>query len=460
MKSFFEHVEQSATLVEAAKKNQIKNLFENQDFRIGLEFEFYNTRFLDEYGRMNSEQLLILTKYIDLINEVKKQNKSIVLKNKQSKTKMKRLVSAKQILDDFENKERKELLTIFSKISVDESELLDLTYRYINSALESMKKYMLPSDYRSDIFEKYKNNDSVLTKYIEFIANNASDDSPNVQKEFRSFYKKESNLPDFIHDPKISRAKTSSDGKKWLIVMDESVPASYGGVEFVSPVLTPREALIAVEKMFNYIRANGNTKSYESTASVGRKRDTQCGLHINISHKNPKKMRDLDVLKFLLLSDESRVDKDVKNFGDRKDADYIGSILKRLRARYNLKANILGKEKFVDSLLKNQMKLGQNLVQSLLIYMSQKYSNINITHYRYTNKSVRRAASERLEIRYFGGENYHLKLNLFRSTLGSILYALDVASDVTKEQERYRKKLYKLIDSFEDMTKEQTDPPF
>ena len=460
MKSFFEHVEQSATLVEAAKKNQIKNLFENQDFRIGLEFEFYNTRFLDENGRMNSEQLLILTKYIDLINETKKQNKSIVLKNKQSKVKMKRLVSAKQILDDFEKKERKELLTIFSKISIDESELLDLTYRYINSALENMGKYMLPSDYRSDIFEKYKKDDSVLVKYMHFIINNASDDSPDVQKEFKNFYKKESNLPDFIRNPKISTTKANSDGKKWLIVMDESVPASYGGVEFVSPVLTPREALIAVEKMFSYIRTNGNTKSYESMSSPDTKRDTQCGLHINISHKNPEKMRDLDVLKFILLSDESRVDKDVKNFGDRKDADYIGSILKRLKAHYNLKANQLGKEKFVNSLLKNQMKLGQNVVQSLLIYMSQKYSNINITHYRYKNKSVRRAASERLEIRYFGGENYHLKLNLFRSTLGSILYALDVASDVTKEQERYRKKLYKLIDSFEDMTKAQTDPPF
>ncbi len=46
--------------VEDVKKKEIKSLFSNEDFKVGLEFEFYNEKFLEATDRPTALDVLIL----------------------------------------------------------------------------------------------------------------------------------------------------------------------------------------------------------------------------------------------------------------------------------------------------------------------------------------------------------------------------------------------------------------
>jgi len=168
-------------------------------------------------------------------------------------------------------------------------------------------------------------------------------------------------------------------------------------------------------------------------------------------------------LKFILFSNEGQVKSD-KLFGDRKHADYIGEILEELRRIYknNAKALSNGREKeFIEDLIQNKMTKGKKFLNSMIYMINDKYSNINMKHYSQRNKTKRRKSSERIEIRYFGGENYERKFPLFKRVLGELLYALDVATDPEKEKNNYYRKVYRLLSSVEQSPKlKLNEPPF
>ena len=139
MKAFHEF------LLEGIKKDQINRVFANKDFKIGLEFEFYNEDFVRENNRPSTKEVLVMADYVELINETKKQNVKIVMKNKTSKTSPNRkIVTPEQIMDDFSKSNRSVLFGFFKRNGINEKELVELTYRYINSALEKSEKYMKP----------------------------------------------------------------------------------------------------------------------------------------------------------------------------------------------------------------------------------------------------------------------------------------------------------------------------
>lgn len=444
-----------------AKRNQIRSMFNNNDFRVGLEFEFYNEDFIRDSGRLTAEEVLIIGQYADLINETKSQNRRLLAANKMEKKKT-ALVSAEDILNDFEQKDLRVLLNFFSQNGIDRKELEELTYRYINSALEKLEKWFAPGDYRKDIFQKYHGEHPKLKKYLEIIIKTVSTQTDEISNEVRKYYKKPEKLPKFIKDPKILTRRGDSDPSRWTITTDESVLATIGGIEFVSPPLLPKEAIEQTEKMFFYIARNGNTKSHSTDDTVDNRKNAQCGLHINISF-TAERMKNFDALKFILFSNEGQVNSN-KLFGDRKHADYIGEILKELRKIYknNAKALSNGQEKeFIEDLVQNKMTKGKKFLNSMIYMINDKYSNINMNHYSHRNKTKRRKSSERIEIRYFGGENYERKFSLFKRVLGELLYALDVATDPEKEKNNYYRKVYRLLSSVEQSPQlKLNEPPF
>ena len=459
-KLFGEEYEEEQDLVEA-KKNQIRSMFNNNDFRVGLEFEFYNEDFLRDTGRLTADEVLIIGQYAELINETKAENRMRLAANKMERKK-KKLVSAEDILNDFDQKDLKVLLKFFSQNDIDRKELEELTYRYINSALEKLEKWFAPGDYRKDIFQKYPKEHSKIKKYIDIITKTTSTQTSEISNEVKKYYKKPEKLPKFIKDPKIITNGNNSDPKRWTITTDESVLATIGGIEFVSPPLPPREAIEQTGKMFYYIARNGNTRSHSTDDTVDNRRNAQCGLHINISF-TPERMKNFDALKFILFSNEGQVNSK-ELFGDRKHADYIGEILKELRKIYknNAKALSNGREKeFIEDLVQNKMTKGKQFLNSMIYMINDKYSNINMNHYSHRNKTKRRKSSERIEIRYFGGENYERKFSLFKRVLGELLYALDVATDPEKEKNNYYRKVYRLLSSVEQSPQlKLNEPPF
>ena len=67
LKSFSE---KSQPIEESLTKPQVKEVFSNNNFKIGLEFEFYNENFLEDTNRASSEEAIALTGFTSIIKEV------------------------------------------------------------------------------------------------------------------------------------------------------------------------------------------------------------------------------------------------------------------------------------------------------------------------------------------------------------------------------------------------------
>lgn len=422
---------------EGIKKSQIDDVFNNDDFKVGLEFEFYNDKFLQSTGRPSSEETLLLGLYTDIINESKKFNRKIITDNIKRKTNLKSIVTDTEIFNDFEVKDRKILVNFFTRNGIPKNELYEMTYYYVTHAGKNHEAAFNKEDFKQNIFDKYEKQDKKIKKFIDILSK-VTQHVTVGHADIKRFYSKENNLPSMIQNPQITTSETSSM-TKWSIKQDLSVSPMLGGIEFISPPMKPKDAIAATATMFNFIKQNGNTKNYAHEDSD--KKTIQCGLHINISYL-PNRMKNFDPLKFILFSHESQVNQK-KIFGDRKIADLIGGNLKKIRTLIKVSKNEADFEKGVEDILKTDIK---NIAKyfELLEYFS-KYFNINFENYNEKNKTSVRAKSERIEVRYFGGEGYEDKFTVFKRVLGELLYALDVATDAEKEKDLYYKKIYKLF---------------
>ena len=448
-----------------AKKNQIEEVFRNNDFKVGLEFEFYNEKFLEDSNRPSAEETLLLGTLSDLLTGAKKKNRNILNNNRNvEKNKRNKIITDDDILNDFQSRERSILLGLFKRQGFNEKTVADYIYYIVAQAGSRFKELYYPQNYKQDVFDRVKRQLRKLEKFMDLV--NAQTDENVPFADVRKFYKQERNLPPFIKNPLISPSyRATAKANRWAIVLDQSVSPALGGIEMVSPVMRPQEALEVTDKMFNYIRNVGNTKSMSSADEFEEsdpdydEKDMQCGLHINISF-TPERMKKFDALKFLLFSHESQVNNE-KLFGRRKEAEFIDGMLEAIKDNYYLTARRLNLRtpealgKWLDEKVKkNNMKKGISLLISTL-QLFDKYANINYSHYKFSNRSIRRAGSERIEIRYFGGEGYEDKIMTFRRVLGELLYALDVATDPEKEKDRYYKKVYKLLNNIEKFDKEK-----
>ena len=97
-----------------------------------------------------------------------------------------------------------------------------------------------------------------------------------------------------------------------------------------------------------------------------------------------------------------------------------------------------------DNMRKTLTSMDLMLMSSWGSAAADKYSNINLTHVQ-PHKRVVRKKDERIEIRFFGGENYHQRFDLFKRVLSELLYAMDVATDPEKEKQKYMKKVFRIV---------------
>ena len=99
-----------------------------------------------------------------------------------------------------------------------------------------------------------------------------------------------------------------------------------------------------------------------------------------------------------------------------------------------------------DNMKKGFEKINEMLMSSRGAAPADKGGNINLRHYSPHKRIVRRK-NERVEVRFFGGQDYHKKFDTFKRVLSELLYAFDVATDPEKEKQKYQKKVFRLLNT-------------
>ncbi len=433
------------SISESLTKPQVKEVFSSDNFKVGLEFEFYNHTFLEKNELPSAEDSLLINQFGELIMEVRRQNIKRISANKKSQ----KIYTDEDVFDDFEQKDKDKLFLFFISKRIKPRALKDSIYYFItNEGKAFFEEDLKKKCYKKDVIEKYKK------KRDEYFLFNHQFQNLLKQKEIkfddiRKFYRNAENLPSCVDSPIITTSKSKSSTSKWMIKEDESVTPGFGGIEFISPPMDVSDALKTTKEMFSYIQKMGNTNSFY-TDGPDEKRNQQCGLHINISI-SPEKMKNFDPTKFILFSNESQVDNE-KIFGDRKDSEHVMTVVKQLKRKfqnYNTSKSDKERKELFDSFLKDNMKkaLATMDVQLMAGWGGQaadKFSNVNLQNVQ-PHKRILRKKNERIEIRYFGGQDYEKKYDLFKRILSELLYALDVATDPEKEKQKYMKKVFRLV---------------
>ena len=453
-------------LSEDVKKNQIKTLFSNLDLKIGLEFEFFNEDFVKQNEIPDISEAIALDDLSDELLDLKQINRLIMKDNLHNYSQHGKTVSAKMFKDLLGYKKVVSLLgaerlkSVFNAFRRHDFSMLEVTelihYSIFVGVIDGFveTKGLRPEtldktgakagQLKLDIYHKYKKNSSRF-KMFQKIINDARINEITEDVPFRlikKYYSSVENLPTCVKDPLITDSERKGDSSRWVIKTDSSVAPSKGGIEFISPIMTPTEALTTTQQIFEYISKVGHTNSRHLKDKKENPRTSQCGLHINISMRG-EQMKKFDALKFVIFSNEGQV-KNEKLFGDRQDTVLIRPVLETLR-RHMRTDSTPNRRKLYNSA---KMKLGSAFMNNKIQILG-KYSNVNTTAYRPNNRTIRRKKDERIEVRFFGGEDYHKKYDVFRRVLGELLHAMDVASDPDKEIKKYYKSLYKIINDGE-----------
>lgn len=216
-----------------------------------------------------------------------------------------------------------------------------------------------------------------------------------------------------------SNNKTTSKSK-WVIKPDGSL--GLHGVEIVTPVITLKEFLNIVPKMFEWI----NDNNFE----VGE----ECGFHISMSLKNINNLgKALDVTKLAIFLDEGFI---YNVFPTREFNTYAKS----------------SHDAVVKALVgMNSSKLASKLVDDVSFkkpndketfgYVKEHYMAINIEHLDTPN--------EYIEFRYVGATNYHRKWSRIKDIVAHYIYNLSLACDPTFKRKEYEKKLARCLNKIE-----------
>jgi len=195
---------------------------------------------------------------------------------------------------------------------------------------------------------------------------------------------------------------------------------NYTGVELISPPLPLKDMIRDLNTI--YVWAN----------DYGCKTNRDCGLHMNVS-LNDIDMEQIDYIKLVLF------------LGDT----YILNEYQRITNHYCLSAY----EKIQDFISNNPVKSVELLdkmksnLQSIasdifVTSLQNKYTSIHI-HYN------------RIECRSPGNNWLRYDINKLSNTLVRIVYAMSIAADPTKHKEEYAKKLYKMIDSGNNLSRSE-----
>ena len=159
--------------------------------------------------------------------------------------------------------------------------------------------------------------------------------------------------------------------------------------------------------------------------------NSSTGLHVNISYKGKNFDTDADMLKLMLFVDEGFV---WKNFPERVGNTYAESVLDKIikdikQNRETISSDFSKVEKKTLALFKKNIK-GPD----------QKYFGVN------TSNAT--GANGRIEFRYLGGSGYEKKLKEITSAIGRFGFYMKIALDKTARKKEYILKLSRLHRKF------------
>ena len=192
-------------------------------------------------------------------------------------------------------------------------------------------------------------------------------------------------------------------------------------VEFVTHPMPINDSIEFMKEMFKFIDSEATTPSF-------------AGMHVNISLKGIP-FKDLDILKLFILLDEQ-----FYNEGDKFEK-FLG-----FRPR-DMVAKVLDSDKFDASTFieianaKNIDEIAVTLDD--LIAKQKKYQALNFTHI--FNKSLSEDR-KRIEVRFFGGEDYHKREKEMEFQIYRLAYMLQAAFNPEFKRKEYLKKLVKFLD--------------
>lgn len=152
------------------------------------------------------------------------------------------------------------------------------------------------------------------------------------------------------------------------------------------------------------------------------------GMHISISHRNAKD-KDFNYTKFMVLISGGYLH---RIFPER---NYVGNIDKEL-------TQLLAKTKpktvqEVENIINDMMASGSPRL------IGKKYITTKLSDYT--------THDGRIELRFFGGENYNTRYNDIRNQLLRAIYILSIALDDSMYRKEYLNQLGKLITNSQDM---------
>lgn len=224
-------------------------------------------------------------------------------------------------------------------------------------------------------------------------------------------------------EPEVGGYHASSNYKKWRIEEDSSLNS--GGAEIISPILTLKDGMKAIENMFDWIDEYANT-------------DSSCGFHINMSFDGYD-MTKFDWLKLLFFVEEGAI---YKNFSDRANNGYARPIREYLTG-VESNPDSIGSKEYFNALSKAQAE-GFNAVKKKI--GAGKFFGVNFS------SIVNGSKNGRIEFRYMGGK-YHKKLKEVKKQILQYAAWMKIALDPKYKRNEYLKKLAKFAQGAQERAK-------
>jgi hypothetical protein len=213
----------------------------------------------------------------------------------------------------------------------------------------------------------------------------------------------------------------------WRVMEDSTVGGEdnkLGGAEITSPAMDMEAGLDALERMFQFIDQKGHTNS-----------DT--GLHIRVSFKQPKQIEDIDWFKVALFMGDERVLSDF----DRRRTTYAQTPMDRIRQYFKDQIAKIGGEpsRAIAEIIRQEgfTKLVQPMREMFINDESDRYNTFNVTGFR--------DHQGRIEFRVWGNDKYERRLDEIKRTLFQFCYAVILGSTPELHFDTYMKKIFKLI---------------
>ena len=169
LKSFAEKVQ---PIEESLTKPQVKEVFSNNDFKIGLEFEFYNHAFLEKSGLPKPDVIFLIIKFSDAMTNTQKENKKTII-----------------FLDEIQNLSSTELHTVVTRIGRDSALVLagDFFQNDLSEGESGLREfYEIAKRVKSFRIISFQERDIVRNEFIKeyIIAKNVVEKERKERKQF------------------------------------------------------------------------------------------------------------------------------------------------------------------------------------------------------------------------------------------------------------------------------------